>query len=475
MQEVDTLSKYGQSFQSKVISALLTDGRFLDSISEITTTKFFESEANKWIVGEVLDYHKEYRKTPTLDVFKVQLSKMDNDVLKKTIVDQLKHIFTQVGNVDLDYIKNEFTDFCKNQNLKQVILQSVDLLKAGSYDRIKDLVDKAMKVGIENDLGHDYLLDFDSRSTDEKRDTVLTDWKPINDLMDGGLGPGELGVVVAPSGVGKTWILTALGASAVRQGLSVVHYTMELSEHYVGARYDTVFTHIPSAQLKQKTEEVKQKIRGLRGKLLIKYYPPKGVSVKKLQAHIEKMIAAGNKPDLIIVDYADLLLSHSNKTDSTYAEQGGVYIDLRGMGGELKIPVWTASQTNRSAIDSEVIEADKIADSYAKVMNADFIMSWSRKSKDKLNNTARAHIMKNRFGQDGITFPCKMDTNTGFIEVYEGNTPDGILATKEAASGQLETKQLLHKKYVENMGVFIGLPYIYMNFDVISNFITNII
>jgi replicative DNA helicase len=451
-EQIDTLSKYGQSFQSKVVSALITDSKFLDTISEIATPKFFENDANKWIVGEILDYHSDYKKSPTLDVFKSQLSKVENEILKKTVVDQLKHIYTQVGNVDLEYIKNEFTNFCINQNLKGVILQSVDLLKAGSYDRIKELVDKAMKVGIENDLGHDYLLDFDERSTDEKRDTVPTNWKPINDLMDGGLGPGELGVVVAPSGVGKTWILTAMGAAAVRAGLSVVHYTMELSEHYVGARYDTVFTHIPSAQLKEKTEEVKQKIKGLRGKLLIKYYPPKGVSVKKLQAHIEKMVAAGNRPDLIIVDYADLLLSHSNKTDSTYAEQGGVYIDLRGMGGELGIPIWTASQTNRSAIDSEVIEADKIADSYAKVMNADFIMSWSRKSKDKLNNTARAHVMKNRFGQDGITFPCKMDTNTGFIEVYDGTSPDGVIAQKEAASGQLETKKLLHKKYVENMG-----------------------
>jgi replicative DNA helicase len=270
--------------------------------------------------------------------------------------------------------------------------------------------------------------------------------------MDGGLGPGELGVVVAPSGVGKTWILTAIGAEAVRQGLSVVHYTMELSEHYVGARYDTVFTGIPSAELKDKKDEVKAKIRNLKGKLLIKYFPPKGVTVKKLQQHIEKMVTLDNKPDVIIVDYADLLLSHSNKSDSTYAEQGGVYIDLRGMSGELEIPVWTASQTNRSAIDSEVIEADKIADSYAKVMNADFIMSWSRKSKDKLNNTARAHIMKNRFGQDGITFPCKMDTNTGYIEVYDGTSPDGVIAQKQAASGQLETKKLLHKKYVENMG-----------------------
>ena len=73
--------------------------------------------------------------------------KVDNEILKKTVVEQLRHVFTQVGNVDLDYIKNEFTNFCINQNLKGVILQSVDLLKAGSYDRIKDLVDNVMKVG----------------------------------------------------------------------------------------------------------------------------------------------------------------------------------------------------------------------------------------------------------------------------------------------------------------------------------------
>ena len=451
-EQLDTLAKYGQSFQSKVVSALLTDNKFLDTISEITTAKFFENDANKWIINEILDYHTEYRRPPTLDVFKSQLSKVDNDILKKTVVDQLKHIYTQVGNVDLDYIKNEFRNFCINQNLKNVILQSVDLLQAGSYDRIKDLVDAAMKVGNETNLGMDYILDFDERANDLQRKTVPTKWEPINDLMDGGLGPGELGVVVAPSGVGKTWILTAIGAEAVRRGLSVVHYTMELSEHYVGARYDTVFTQIPSADLKEKKELVKSKIKNLRGKLLIKYFPPKGVTVKKLQQHIEKMTTMGNKPDLIIVDYADLLLSRSTKNDSTYQEQGGVYIDLRGMSGELEIPIWTASQTNRSAIDSEVIEADKIADSYAKVMNADFIMSWSRKSKDKLNNTARAHVMKNRFGQDGITFPCKMDTNTGYIEVYDGTTPDGVIAQKEAASGQLETKKLLHKKYIENMG-----------------------
>jgi hypothetical protein len=122
------------------------------------------------------------------------------------------------------------------------------------------------------------------------------------------------------------------------------------------------------------------------------------------------------------------------------------------MGGMLGIPVWTASQTNRSAIDSEVIEADKVADSYAKVMNADFIMSISRKSKDKLNNTARFHVMKNRFGPDGLTFPSKMDTNIGSIEVFEASSSDGIITSKESNDGAIMEKKLLHKKYVDNFG-----------------------
>jgi replicative DNA helicase len=452
MQGQDTLEKYGQSFQTKVISSLLTDVRILDNLNEIIHQKFFESDVNKWIVSEIVDYYNEYRRIPTVDVFKVKVSELDDTGFQKRIVEQLKSAYNTLETSDLDYIKQEFSNFCINQNLKQAIIDSVDLLKAGNYDSIKDLVDKAMKIGIDSDLGHDYILDYVDRTEIINRNTVPTDWDALNDVMDGGLGPGELGVVVAPSGVGKTWVLCALGAAAIRQGKTVVHYSLELSEHYVGQRYDTIFTQIPSNQLIDKKEEVFTKISKLPGKLQIKYFPPKGITVKKLQAHIEKMTAAGNAPDVVILDYADLLLSYTNKSDSTYQEQGGTYIELRGMGGELGIPVWTASQTNRSAIDSEVIEADKISDSYAKVMNADFIMSLSRKSKDKLNNTARAHIMKNRFGPDGITFPCKMDTNVGIMEVYNSNSSDGIIATKESKNGEEMERKLLHKKYVENLG-----------------------
>jgi hypothetical protein len=127
----DTLSKYGQSFQTKVISALITDVRLVDTLHEVIHTKFFESEANKWIVEHIVEYYNQYKSVPSLDVFKVEVSKLDDKSTQKNIVEQLKQVFTAIGDADLQYVKDEFSSFCINQNLKNVIVQSVDLLKAG--------------------------------------------------------------------------------------------------------------------------------------------------------------------------------------------------------------------------------------------------------------------------------------------------------------------------------------------------------
>jgi replicative DNA helicase len=451
MQEnIDNLAKYGQSFQTKIISALLSDKKFIDVVYDIIDPNYFENESNKWIVKKVIEYYTEFKSYPPLDYFKVETSKISDDIIKTSIIDQLRHAKSLVGNVDTDYIQKEFIAFCKNQHLKSAILKAVDLLKLGKYDAIKDLVDSAMKVGDQTDLGTNYKDDFEERYEEINRNTVGTPWAVINDLMDGGLGPGELGVIVGGPGAGKTWLLSIIGAFAVKAGLKVLHYSHELSELYVTRRYDTIMSGIPTTDLAERKMEVKSIVKGLKGELQVKYFPPK-ISVNKFHSHIEKMSANGFKPDLVIIDYADLLRS-STKSDSKYDDQGEVYIDLRVMASELEVPIWTASQVNREGSNSEIIEGDKIADSFAKMMNADFAMSWSRRSKDKLNNTARCHIMKNRFGPDGMTFPSKMDTFTGFVDVFEGNSAEGMMATKDSANGQNHAKEMLHKKYVEQFG-----------------------
>jgi len=451
MEVVDTLTKYGQSYQSKVVASLISDVKFLEQVTEITKPAFFESQANQWIIGEVQNYFNEFRAVPTMEVFKIKVGDIEDKVLKQTVVEQLKSVYLQFGSEDLPYVKKEYLTFAKNQKVKDALLKSVDLLKAGNYDKIIDTMMAASKVGVENDLGLDYIDNFELIMEDVKRNSVSTGWEVIDELMDGGLGPGELGVVMAPSGIGKSWFLSKIACSAVQKGMNVLHYTLELSESYVGQRYTTILTGIQTSEHKERKDEIVRKIKNTPGRVRIKYYPPQFASAKTLSAHIEKLKASGFNPNLIIIDYADLLKSGSNR-DGLYAELGGIYEELRGLSGEMGIPIWTATQTNRAAIDHEVIQADSVGDSYKKVQTADFIMSVSRKTKDKLSNTGRIHIVKNRFGPDGMTFPAKIDTFHGVMDVFAANSADGVIATKDSKNGENLEKKLLHKKYVENMG-----------------------
>jgi len=452
MEAIDTLVKYGQSYQSKVVASLITDVKFLEQVTEITKPAFFESQANQWIVDEVQNYFNEFRAVPTMEVFKIKVGSIEDKGLKQTVVDQLKAVYLQVGADDIPYVKKEYLTFAKNQKVKDALLKSVDFLKAGNYDKIIDTMMAASKVGVESDLGMDYIDEFELIMEDVKRNSVSTGWKVIDELMDGGLGPGELGVVMAPSGIGKSWFLSKIACSALQKGKNVLHYSLELSESYVGQRYTTILTNIQTSEHKERKDEIIRKIKGTPGRVRIKYYPPQFASSKTIAAHIEKLKQIGFSADLIIIDYADLLKSGNGNRDGLYAELGGIYEELRGLSGEHGIPIWTATQTNRAAIEHEVIGADSVGDSYKKVQTADFIMSVSRKTKDKLSNTGRIHIVKNRFGPDGMTFPAKIDTFHGIMDVFAATSIDGMASTKDSKSGENLEKKLLHKKYVENMG-----------------------
>ena len=442
----DRLSSYGYSFQIKVITALFTDRLFLQQISDILIPTYFESDANNWIVTKILEYNKEYKAPPTLEVMKVKIEDVDHDVLKQQIIDHLKDAWKFVEATDLEFIKQQALDFCKNQEIKKAILSSVELLKHGKYEDIKSKIDDALKAGGDKDIGHDYMTSIEERYTEAVRDTKETPWEVINELTDGGLGKGELGVFVAPAGIGKSWGLINIGANAIKKGQTVLHYTLELNEAYVGLRYDSVVTGIANQNLKHYQSQVKEDLEKLDGELIIKYYPTKTVSVLGLRGHIEKCIMQGKKPDVVIVDYADLLRGHGQEKRH---ELEGIYEDLRGLAGEYEIPVWTASQANRSALEEDVIGAEKIAESYGKVMVADFVISLSRKVQDKLAGTGRWHVIKNRFGPDGITLPSKMNTSNGQIHIYADTSVQGQQTQKEMDKGEEYARQMLARKFKE--------------------------
>lgn len=610
-----TLTKYGPQFQSKCIVSLLYDIEFVKNIYDILNINYFESESHKWIVNVIMKYFEEFKELPTIDVFNVKINDIKSESEKNIITNALQDIINLKNSSDSNFIKAEFLNFCKTQKIKQAVLESVDLLSNGKYEEIGQLISTALKSSTPLQFGHDYKLDVDKRLSYSSRKTISTGWKPIDELMDGGLAGGELGVVTACSGAGKcvdgntliiikyntndyidllehiqlnddeytvyentkesiiiqckisnlftyfnvenkanvfkhisnvrpikvksyndfvqihtifrteaqqvyettfkevqnngvevedgntisiktsrdhllhttnkgwvrvgnlsksdiinginntyykmetsiqlendpiimydmyidfpncyftnnilshnSWLLAKLGTSAMLQGKNVFHISLELNEEYTGLRYDTCFTHFDFKSLKSHSNEIKQIIQKIPGKLFIKYFPSESISPLNIRFAIEKLQIAGFDPDIIIIDYADILRpTHQSYKVDNYNDAGKIYSELRCIAGEMQKAIWTASQQNRSALDKEIIGASSIADSSKKINIADFVMSLSRLADDKIRGTGRVHIIKNRFGFDGLTFPVKLIASKGEIDILDPQSNEGMM------------------------------------------------
>ena len=419
---LNSLSTYGTVFQIKVLSSLLTHKEFLQNIHDVLSEEYFDSSSHKWIIGQILDYYEKYHTTPTMEVLKVEMKKVENEVLQLSIKEQLREAY-QASTADLEYVEKEFSSFCKNQQLKKALLNSVDLLNSGDFESIRGLIDNALKAGAEKNIGHEYIKDTEARYREEARIIVPTPWNKFNDLMQGGLGNGDFGLIFGNPGGGKSWTLVALGGYAVKMGYNVVHYTLELGEDYVGRRYDAFFTGKPVDTLFKHKSKIEEIIKELPGQLIIKEYAPGQATVNTLRAHLQKCTDLDFKPDLVIIDYVDLLSSKKRVQDRK-GEIDDIYLSTKGLAKELQLPVWSVSQVNRAGAKDDVIEGDKAAGSYDKIMVTDIAISLSRKKEDKVNGTGRFHIMKNRYGMDGMTFSVVADTSTGHFEVTDHHFDD---------------------------------------------------
>tara|TARA_Y100001973_G_scaffold22538_1_gene33589 strand:+ start:606 stop:1982 length:1377 start_codon:yes stop_codon:yes gene_type:complete len=415
--EID-FSKYGKRFQESLAQMILDDRPFADQIEEVLDTQFFELKYLRVFVSKIYEYRKKYGVHPTKEILASILRtelENHNEAVQKQVRDYFARTLIKTVD-DEEYIKETSLDFCKKQKLKDALMQSVDLIQNSSYDEVRKVIDDALNLGTDNDFGHEFLKDFQLRYELKARNPVSTGWDKIDALTKKGLGTGELGVVIAPTGAGKSMVLAHLGAQAVKAGKNVVHYTLELSEAVTGQRYDSCISGIPLNSLFHQKEEVLEVISDLQGSLVIKEYPTKTASTNTIRTHLEKLKKRNHKIDMILVDYADLLrpVTHFKEKRN---ELESIYENLRAIAQEYQCPVWTASQTNRTGLNAEVVTMESISEAFNKCFVSDFICSISRTIKDKTANTGRMFIAKNRNGPDGLVFPIFMDTNNVTIKV----------------------------------------------------------
>ena len=444
-EENPSFSEFGKPFQEKLAFTILEDSQFANQIGEVIDYNFFELKYLRVFVKNIYNYKEKYGKYPSKSTFetilRTDLSK-EPDHLAKQVRSYYAQFVTSGNTVDTDYVKNNAIEFCKKQKLKEAMIKSVELLKSSSFEEIRSLVDGAIKLGNNPDIGYLYDEHFEQRYEIKTRETVSTGWSVIDGMTRGGLAAGELGVVIAPTGAGKTHVLCHLGASAVKEGKTVVHYSLELDDKTIGRRYDAAITGIPLDSLFARKEDVYDQIKDVDGKLVIKEYPTKSASPETLRNHLTKLRERGIDIGMIVVDYADLLRPISTRKEKR-EELETIYEELRAIAKENGCPCYTASQTNRSGLNAEVITMESISEAFNKCFVADFIFTVSRTIDDKRTNTGRIFVAKNRFGMDGVICPIMMDTSSVSIKVLEptGETKQQI----EEASAKKQMKRLKQK------------------------------
>jgi len=444
-------SKYGKSFQEKLCMVILDDRAFADQIEEVLDINFLELNYLKLFLTKVFSYREKYGVHPSRDIMKTIL-RSDLDAENELTAKQVREFYvrSQITDLtDVEYIKDTSLDFCKKQNLKSAMVKSIGLLQNSSYDEISQVINDSLKLGMDNDEGYDWKKDFEERFKPRYRNPISTGWDLIDNISKGGLGQKELGVVIAPTGAGKSMVLVHLGTQALKAGKTVVHYTLELQDTVIGSRYDSCLTKVPLGNLMSFKEKIYEEVQDIEGRLIVKEYPTKSATTHTIKTHLEKLKMRNINVDMIIVDYADLLRPVRSQREKRN-ELETIYEELRGIASEMECPIWTASQTNRSGLNAEVITMEAISEAFNKCFVSDFIFTVSRTVDDKVANSGRVFVAKNRNGPDGLVFPIFMDTSTVSIKVLQPSEEDENVEVD--AKKQKQSLVEKYKNFKKNKG-----------------------
>lgn len=427
-----SFESFGLHFQEKIIQALLDDTKWAQQMYEVLNINFFDRKYLSFIAYHYFKHYNDYKSFPTkrllfTSIIEKELKESNDEIIRSQIVNFLGKMKNNDVK-DIDYVKDKSLEFCKKQSLRIALEKSVDMLEESHYEGIVQVVQEALYLGGDNSYGLE-LFDDITRFDETSRFPVPTGLKQLDEpeILNGGVSAGELAMVFASSGIGKSHFLVQMGANALRENKSVLHYTLEMSESKTALRYDSNLCGIPSNEITKRKSEVihhYEQEKNL-GKLIVKEFPTNIATIQSLRNHIDRLRIKNFVPDLIIIDYADLLRSSRN-LDALRLELDTLYKDIRGLAQDLNIPIWTASQANRSSSSANVIALDGLAESYNKGMIVDFAVSLSRRPEEKFSGTGRLFIAKNRNGVDGKVFYINMDTSCSRINILEEVDPSNI-------------------------------------------------
>lgn len=442
----------GSTFQIQLLNQIIIDKEFARSIIDVIEANYFENKYFKLIIQMIKEYYAKYEHMPTFDTLEqITKSELQQEMASKIVIDTI----TKIKDCQVEgqeFVQEKAMKFCKQQELQKVMSKAQKIIDGGefeNYDTVEQLVRTALQVGEREDGMSDVFYNLDEVLNEDYRHPIPMGIPGIDRLLKGGLAKGEIGVILAPTGVGKSTLLTKIANHSFNLGYNVVQIFFEDNPKIIQRKHITLWTKIHPDDLTERKEEAMAKVREVENtmtnKLILKKLPSDTVTMSQIKNQLRKIIADGVKIDMVLLDYIDCVVPDRNLGDE-WKSEGSVMRGFESMCHELNLVGWTATQGNRSSISSDVVTTDQMGGSIKKAQVGHVIISVAKSLQQKEMKLATMAITKSRIGDDGVVFEnCKFDNGTLEIDTESSVTFLGLEEQTEERNRQ-RIKDLVEKR-----------------------------
>ena len=428
----------GETFQLQLINQLIVEKDFSHTILDVLESTHFENKYFKTLVQLIKEYYIKYECSPSFEtLYQIVKSEFPQELMLKILNDTISKI--QKAPIDgLAFVQEKALKFCKQQELQKAITKSQKILDSGefeNYDKLEELIKSALQIGENNKNIVDVFDDLEDLLKEDFRHPIPMGIPGIDNLLKGGLAKGELGVILAPTGVGKSTILTKIANTAFNLGFNVLQIFFEDNLKVIQRKHFTLWTGISPDDLPKHKDDVIAKAKEIQNNsqnnLYLKKLASDTYTMTQIKSMVRKMIADGNPIDMIVLDYIDCIVPDKNLGDE-WKSEGSVMRGYEAMSHELGVVSWTATQGNRSSISSEIVTTDQMGGSIKKAQVGHVIITVAKTLQQKDSRLATIAVTKSRIGKDGVVFEnCKFDNEMLVIDTENSVTFLGFEENKE--------------------------------------------
>lgn len=400
----------GVSFQQSLIKLIIEDKKFATTILDVIDPHYFDNSSFRFIIQNIKELYSIYNEVPGYDTIKYKLTEEGkDDTTQKMHLDTLDNIKSQELS-SVNYIEDKAMNFCKQQVLKRELKTVQKIIDEGdfdSYKEIEQIIQKALQVGVNTDNIRDVFDDMRTVIKKDNRVPIPTGIQGI-DAIIGGLSSGEFGVILAPTGIGKTTVLTKIANTAYNYDKKVLQIIFEDNINEVVRKHYTIWTGVAPGKLADEEEDVisiiTERQSNSKGMLKICKLPSDSVTIAEIKSLLRKLAMEGFKPDLIIIDYLDCIKNGNTMFGEEWKGEGSIMRQLEAMTSEFDVAIWGATQGNRESITTEVVTSDLMGGSIKKAQIAHILISIGKTLEQKENDLATITLVKSRVSKDGVVF-----------------------------------------------------------------------